>query len=274
MRERYAGAVAAALKPGGHLLAVFYMNPDHDEDGPPFGVAPAELDTLFGVDFELLDEWQPGAPTPGAKDASGCGCCGRSVPYDQPRHGTRLRLATPARPAPRTRLTVRIKPADVEELMPRHLTVGETTLFNAKRKARAVARTEENSLVLAADTLVALGGRILGKPQDLDEAFEMLSLLSGNTHEVFSGVWLVCTSAKKICGFIEVSRVTFRKLAPAEIREYMRRISPLDKAGAYAAQQNEMDVIASIQGSRTNVVGLPMEKLAAALRAFDTISLK
>jgi len=165
--------------------------------------------------------------------------------------------------------TVRIKPADAEELMPRHLTVGETTLFNAKRKARVVARTEPESLVLAADTLVAFGGRILGKPRDLSEAFEMLSLLGGNTHEVFSGVWLVCTATRKICGFVEVSRVTFRKLTPAEIREYMRRIGPLDKAGAYAAQQNEMNVIASIQGSRTNVVGLPMEKLAMALRAFE-----
>ena len=165
---------------------------------------------------------------------------------------------------------VRIKPADIEELMPRHLTVGEATLLNAQRKARAVARTERASLVLAADTLVAIGGRILGKPRDFDEAFEMLSLLSGNTHEVFSGVWLICKAAKKNCGFIEVSRVRFRKLTPAEIREYMRRIGPLDKAGAYAAQQNEMEVIASIQGSRTNVVGLPMEKLSAALRMFES----
>jgi septum formation protein len=164
--------------------------------------------------------------------------------------------------------TVRIRPADVEELTPAHLTVGETTLFNAKRKAMAVARVEPDALVLAADTLVAVGGRILGKPRDLDEAFEMLSLLSGNTHEVFSGVWMMRGSVRKICGFIEVSRVTFRKLAPAEIREYMRRIGPLDKAGAYAAQKNEMNVIASIRGSKTNVVGLPMEKLAVALRGF------
>ena len=166
--------------------------------------------------------------------------------------------------------TVRIKPAEVEELMPRHLTVGETTLFNAKRKARAVARNENETLVLAADTLVAIDGRILGKPADLDEAFEMLSLLSGNTHEVFSGVWIICPAIRKICGFIDVSRVTFRKIKPMEIREYMSRIGPLDKAGAYAAQQNEMDVIASIQGSRTNVIGLPMEKLALALQMFES----
>ena len=160
-------------------------------------------------------------------------------------------------------------PADVEELMPGHLTVGEITLFNAKRKAAAIARLEPGSLVVAADTLVAIGGRILGKPSDLDEAFEMLSTLSGKTHQVFSGVWIVSAAAQRICGFIEVSHVRFRELGPDEIREYMRRIGPLDKAGAYAAQVNEMDVIASIEGSRTNVVGLPMETLAEALKTFN-----
>lgn len=166
--------------------------------------------------------------------------------------------------------TVRIKPANVEELMPTHLTVGETTLLNAKRKAHSVGVTEPDSLVLGADTLVATEGRILGKPRDLEEAYQMLSLLNGRSHEVFSGVWLICRATGKTCGFIEVSRVTFRKLTPGEIREYMRRIGPLDKAGAYAAQENEMDVIASISGSRTNVVGLPMEKLAVALQAFES----
>ena len=164
--------------------------------------------------------------------------------------------------------TVQIKPATVEELMPPHLTVGETTLFNARLKAQAIASTEPESLILAADTLVAINGRILGKPRDLDEAFEMLSLLNGKTHQVFSGVWLFCTGTRKVCGFIEVSQVTFRGLTPSEIHEYMKRIGPLDKAGAYAAQQNEMDVIASIEGSHTNVIGLTMEKLATALQFF------
>jgi len=169
---------------------------------------------------------------------------------------------------------VRVRPSSVEELMPGHLTVGETTLFNARRKAGAVAREEPDALVLAADTLVAFRGRILGKPRDFDEAFEMLSLLNGNTHEVFSGVWLVRAAERKACGFIEVSRVRFRKLAPGELREYLRRIGPLDKAGAYAAQKNEMNLIASIAGSRTNVVGLPMERVASALRAFEPRALR
>jgi len=164
--------------------------------------------------------------------------------------------------------TVEIKPADIEELMPDYLTVGETTLFNAQLKARAVAFTEPKSLILAADTLVAIEGRILGKPRDLEEAFKMLSLLNGKTHQVFSGVCLFCTGIRKICSFIEVSHVTFRWLTPVEIHEYMRRIGPLDKAGGYAAQQNEMNLITSIEGSPSNVVGLPMEKLAQAFQYF------
>ena len=65
MRGRYVEAVTTALKPGGHLLAVFYMNPDHDEGGPPFGASPSELNALFGSNFDLLTEWQPIADYPG-----------------------------------------------------------------------------------------------------------------------------------------------------------------------------------------------------------------
>ena len=161
---------------------------------------------------------------------------------------------------------VDVVPADIEEVLPDFLTVGETTLFNAKRKAGDVARHRPNALVLAADTLVAVDDRILGKPRDLDEAFEMLRLLNGRAHEVFSGVWLA--RAGGVRGFVEVSRVRFRKLTEDEIARYLAQIHPLDKAGAYAAQDDEMRVIESVQGSRTNVIGLPMEALARALRAF------
>ena len=161
---------------------------------------------------------------------------------------------------------VDVVPADIEEVLPDFLTVGETTLFNAKRKAGDVARQRPDALVLAADTLVAVDGRILGKPRDLAEAFEMVSLLSGRAHEVFSGVWLARAGGAR--GFVEVSRVRFRKLTTREIGRYIGKINPLDKAGAYAAQDDEMGVIESIEGSRTNVIGLPMEALARVLRAF------
>lgn len=158
---------------------------------------------------------------------------------------------------------IEIVPAEIEELMPAELSVGEITLLNAARKARAVAHPRPQALIVAADTLVALNGRILGKPRDLQEAFDMLQSLSGRTHEVFSGVCIRCGNILR--GFIEVSAVEFRPLNKQEIFEYMDRIGPLDKAGAYAAQTNELGVIKSITGSYTNVVGLPMERLLQEL---------
>ena len=153
--------------------------------------------------------------------------------------------------------------------MPPFLTVAETTLLNAKLKAAPIAAAHPDALVLAADTLVAFEGTIFGKPRDLDEAFAMLSRLNGRSHEVFSGVWLAHRATGRRHGFIVGSRVRFRRLSARKIREYMSRINPLDKAGAYAAQHNEMNLIASIQGSSTNVIGLPMERLGEELRHFD-----
>jgi septum formation protein len=164
--------------------------------------------------------------------------------------------------------SVIVVPADVEEVIPDYFTVGETTLFNAKQKASSIAIHRPTSLVLGVDTLVTIDRQILGKPRDLDEAFAMLTQLSGREHEVYSGVWLTERAREKSWGFIEVSRVRFRALSPKEIHQYLKRIQPLDKAGAYAAQDDKMSVIESIQGSITNVVGLPMEKLAEALEAF------
>lgn len=161
---------------------------------------------------------------------------------------------------------IEVVPADIEEVAPETLTVGEITLLNASRKARAIAALRPQALIVAADTLVALEGRVLGKPRHLDEAFEMLCSLSGRVHEVYSGVSLQRGS---ICeSFLEVSQVEFRPLSKGEILEYMSRIGPLDKAGAYAAQTNELGVIKAITGSYTNVVGLPMEQLQQRLARF------
>jgi septum formation protein len=163
---------------------------------------------------------------------------------------------------------VEMIPSHAPEMLPDFLTVAETTLLNARIKAAHVARQRPDALVLAADTLVALDGEALGKPADMDEAFAMLSRLSGRTHEVFSGVWLEHRAEGRRRGFIAGSRVKFRRMKPAEIREYMERVQPLDKAGAYAAQKNEMNLIESVEGSYTNVIGLPMEPLTEALKDF------
>ncbi|MGC3990649.1 MAG: Maf family protein [Chthoniobacteraceae bacterium] len=163
---------------------------------------------------------------------------------------------------------VEVHPAEIEETNPPHFTVGEITLWNARRKAASVAHRFSDDVVLAADTLVSHHGKILGKPRDLAEATEMLRSLNGQTHQVFSGVWLSTDGGTRHFGFIECSRVRFRKLTDREIGEYLSLINPLDKAGAYAAQHDPVGLIEEIDGSRTNVIGLPMEALAEALELF------
>ncbi len=158
-----------------------------------------------------------------------------------------------------------IEPADIEEIAPGHLTPGEIVLANARRKALCVAARQRDALVLGADTLVALDGSVLGKPRDMEEALEMLARLNGRTHHVYSGVWLARRAVGESRGFVEVSAVKFLRLSARGLREYAARVNPLDKAGAYAAQQTEPRIIESITGSVSNVIGLPMEALGAEL---------
>jgi len=158
--------------------------------------------------------------------------------------------------------------AEVEEVTPAHLTVRETVLLNARRKGAAVAALRPGACVVAADTLVALDGVALGKPGSMEAAREMLGALSGRTHQVFSGVWMEHRTAGRVGGIVEVSQVRFRAMGAGEIEEYCRLVHVLDKAGAYAAQAAQEDpvgLIAEIEGSRSNVIGLPMERVAAML---------
>jgi septum formation protein len=149
------------------------------------------------------------------------------------------------------------------------LTPRELTLFNARRKAFAVAPRHPEAVVLAADTIVALGNKKFGKPKDLPEARSFLEELSGRTHSVFTGAAIVHYAKSRLCYEVAQTEVTFRKLAAPEIEDYLGRINPLDKAGGYAAQTDSGSIIESITGSFTNVVGLPMEKVTAALAHFE-----
>ncbi|MDQ6807894.1 MAG: Maf family protein [Verrucomicrobiota bacterium] len=156
--------------------------------------------------------------------------------------------------------------AAVTETESTALTLREITLANALRKGRAVSSANRASVVVAADTLVALDGLVLGKPTDLEHARHTLRRLSGRTHEVCSGVFV--GHAGRVRLFQVVSRVRFRVLTDAAIADYFTKVNPLDKAGAYAAQGNGADIIQSIDGSFTNVVGLPMDETIRALAEF------
>jgi len=156
----------------------------------------------------------------------------------------------------------------VDEVSSATFTLREATTWNALRKGLTAARAHPDEVVLAADTLVELGGRVIGKPADRAEAVRLLRLLSGQTHVVASSVFIAHLRGGKSENFTVLSRVVFKKLNDRVIKEYLDRIDPLDKAGAYAAQGEGGDVIARIMGSRSNVIGLPMEKTGAALARF------
>jgi septum formation protein len=158
-------------------------------------------------------------------------------------------------------------PRDAEEF-DLDLTLRELTMWNAIRKGVPVARAYPDKIVLAADTLVAVDYEIIGKPADLEHAAQILRRLSGRTHEVCSAVFIYRFSTGRSATFHEVSRVRFRRLSNVNIQNYFAKVNPLDKAGAYAAQGRGAEIIAKIEGSYTNVVGLPMEKTLAALAQF------
>jgi septum formation protein len=152
-----------------------------------------------------------------------------------------------------------------------HLSPGELCSLNAYRKARTVSKHHPDALVIGMDTVVALGPQVLGKPRNMDEAYQMMRTLQGQTHTVLTGVCLIHLRSHKQKIFFEQTTVTFRALSEEQIRTYYQNVNPLDKAGAYAIQENGDQIVADVKGSFTNVVGLPVERLQAELGEFESI---
>lgn len=162
----------------------------------------------------------------------------------------------------------RVLPSDAPEVAPEHLSPQEVCQLNAHRKARAVAKKNPDALVLAADTLVFLDHEILGKPHNFKDAEKMLAQLQGRTHQVVTGVCLLHLRRHRERIFAVSSDVLFHPLNQKQIRDYLKKIQPLDKAGAYAIQDAGEFIVSEISGSFSNVVGLPVEKLRAELAAW------
>jgi septum formation protein len=156
---------------------------------------------------------------------------------------------------------------EVEEVTSTSLTPSELVRFNARLKAAAVALRCPDAIVLGADTLVALGTEVFGKPRDIDDAGRMLCKLVGRTHEVITGIALIEAPTGRTTLRAVSSTVTFRALSRTQIEAYLKIVDPLDKAGAYAAQNSANVIIERINGSFSNVVGLPMELVRPLLRA-------
>ncbi|MEZ5313776.1 MAG: Maf family protein [Thermoanaerobaculia bacterium] len=135
--------------------------------------------------------------------------------------------------------------------------------------AKAVARLEADELVLAADTVVVIDGRLLGKPADAAEAITMLGTIAGREHEVFTGVAVARSNGSGAPAFVarvDRTAVRMRALDAGEIERYVATGDPLDKAGAYAIQGIGSTLVASIDGNYTNVVGLPIPTVDDCLR--------
>lgn len=157
-----------------------------------------------------------------------------------------------------------IKPA-VEELEDPSIEIKELTALNAKLKGEEVANNRSESVIVAADTLVLLDGVVFGKPADMTEAASMLERLNGKTHQVFTAVALMKRSTDQLIQLSVTTEVTFKNLSLTEQLKYHAVIEPLDKAGAYAAQDHGKMIIEKFSGSMTNVIGLPMDETSAAL---------
>jgi len=138
----------------------------------------------------------------------------------------------------------------------------------AEEKARAVhaRRPRAEGLVLAADTAVVIDGQALGKPRDTDHAVSMLRRLRGRDHLVLTGFCLLDQATGRCDSAVAETRVWFRDLDDGEIRGYVATGEPMDKAGAYACQGIGAFLIARVEGSYTNVVGLPLGQVIEALR--------
>ncbi len=137
----------------------------------------------------------------------------------------------------------------------------------AVEKARTIAVTLERAIVLAADTIVVLDGKILGKPDDSTQAKKMLQSLSNRMHEVITGYSIFDRPSDNVITNYELTRVWFRELEPEEIENYVASGSPLDKAGAYGIQDDFGAVFVSrIEGCYYNVVGLPLAKVYTDLK--------
>jgi len=160
--------------------------------------------------------------------------------------------------------------SDAREVHNEQLTVREICQINAYRKARAIAKKFPDRLVLGADTLVAMNNRLYGKPADNMEAERMLGELQGKTHEVVTGVCLMNLRQHRVKTFCETTWVTFKDLRPEDIHNYVTKVPTLDKAGAYGIQELGDLLVAGVDGSYDNVVGLPTESLRRALAEWRT----
>ena len=160
---------------------------------------------------------------------------------------------------------------DVDESYPNDLPTLKIAEFISKKKADAYIQTmADDELVITADTVVILGDEVMGKPHDEADAKRMLGELSGQTHQVATGVTL--STKERQMSFSVVTDVTFKQLSSDEIDYYIRTYHPMDKAGAYGIQEWIGYIgVTALKGSYFNVMGLPVQRIYEALKTFASL---
>ena len=168
-------------------------------------------------------------------------------------------------------LDIEVISSDIEEIIHGDEKPEQIAMALAFQKAYSISLDRKDEVVLGADTLLVLENKILGKPEDRDDAFKTLSLLSGKTHRVITGISII-KGDKKIIDY-ESTSVTFRKLNKDQIIKYIDTNEPMDKAGSYGIQGYGRILVDSIHGSYSNVVGLPLVKTDCLLTRFFDIEI-
>jgi len=158
--------------------------------------------------------------------------------------------------------------SNYEEDMTLDLSPGDLAKRLSKGKAEAVAARHKDAVVLGADSFVVFHGQLLGKPHTKERAYEMLAMLSGDCHEFVTGFTIVDSSSGKSYSEVVVSKVYFCTLTSQEIARYLAREDVLHNAGAYRIQDIGSVLVEKIEGSYSNVVGLPLSQVADALKPF------
>lgn len=162
----------------------------------------------------------------------------------------------------------KIIPAKCEEDIPEGTAPEDAVRLLAKQKAEEIYSEHRGEVIIAADTIVSIGGEILGKPLDEKHASEMLKALSGRRHSVFTGVCVIFEDGSREV-FAEETAVDFCPLSENEIKDYVASGEPMDKAGAYGIQGRGALFVKGIVGDYYNVMGLPVSRLNAVLKSHD-----
>ena len=162
--------------------------------------------------------------------------------------------------------------ADVDESVDESLSPLEAVCEISKRKAKAVSqRHTGEKIIISADTVVVIDGRIIGKPKDKEDAFNILKGLSGKTHEVYTGFTIFGNGKSKTD--YEVTKVHFKELCDEDIKRYIETGEPMDKAGAYGIQQKGNLFVEYIHGDYYNVVGFPISKICVTIKELFGINI-